>query len=58
MHLVLTANIEILIEMSEERHSSPEDFIVWLEEALESGELSLDDVRQYLTDYNTRKELK
>ena len=56
MQLTFTGNIEFFIEMSEERHDSPEAFLIQLEDALEAGELTLDEVRQYLTDYNNRKE--
>ncbi|HEY8343506.1 MAG TPA: hypothetical protein VIK75_11035 [Calditerricola sp.] len=54
MHLTFTAHIEVLIEMSEERHDSPEEFLIWLEEALETGELTLSEVQQLLADYNSR----
>lgn len=54
MHLTFTAHIEVLIEMSEERHDSPEEFLIWLEEALETGELTLSEVQQMLADYNSR----
>lgn len=53
--LTFIANIELLIELSEERHSSPEELLLWLEDALESGELSIEDVQNYLTDYNSRR---
>lgn len=56
MHLTFTTSIELLIELSEERHASPEDFLLWLEEALEAGELTLEEAQQYLFDYNNRKE--
>jgi len=54
MHLTFTAHIEVLIEMSEERHDSPEEFLMQLEEALEMGELTLSEVQQLLADYNSR----
>lgn len=55
MHLTFTANIEILIELSGDMHASPEELLLWLEEMLESQQLTLDEVQQYLTDYNNRK---
>lgn len=58
MQLTFTANIEILIELSGDAHASPEELLLWLEEMLESQQLTLEEVQQYLTDYNTRKELK
>ncbi len=56
--LTFIANIELLIELSEERHSSPEDLLLWLEDALESGELTMEEVQQYLEDYNSRRARK
>ena len=58
MQLTFTANIEILIELSGDAHASPEELLLWLEEMLESQQLTLDEVQQYLTDYNAHKELK
>lgn len=58
MQLTFTANIEILIELSGDANASPEELLLWLEEMLESQQLTLEEVHQYLTDYNTRKELK
>lgn len=58
MQLTFTANIEILIELSGDAHASPEELLLWLEEMLESQQLTLEEVHQYLTDYNTHKELK
>lgn len=54
MQLTFTAHIEVLIEMSEERHDSPEAFLIQLEDALETGELTLSEVQQFLLDYNSR----
>lgn len=56
--LTFIANIKLLIELSEERHSSPEDLLLWLEDALESGELTMEEVQQYLEDYNSRRARK
>ncbi len=56
--LTFIANIELLIDLSEERHSSPEDLLLWLEDALESGELTMEEVQQYLEDYNSRRARK
>lgn len=58
MEITFTANIEILIELSGDAHASPEELLLWLEEMLESQQLTLDEVQQYLIDYNTHKELK
>lgn len=56
MHLILTANIELLIELSGDTHASPEELLLWLEEMLESQQLTLEEVQQYLTDFNNRRE--
>ena len=54
MILEFFANIEILIELSEERADSPEDLLIALEDALERGDLDMHQVRQFLLDYNSR----
>lgn len=54
MDITFTASIEILIELSGDSHMSPEDFLLWLEDQLERGELTLNEVQQFITDYNQR----
>lgn len=54
MILEFFANIEILIELSQERADSPEDLLILLEDALEQGDLDIHQVRQFLLDYNSR----
>lgn len=54
MILEFFANIEILIELSQERADSPEDLLILLEDALERGDLDIHQVRQFLLDYNSR----
>jgi len=54
MMLEFFANIEILIELSQERADSPEDLLILLEDALEQGDLDIHQVRQFLLDYNSR----
>lgn len=58
MQLTFTANIEILIELSGDAHASPEELLLWLEEMLESQQLTLDEVQQYLTDFNSKRSAK
>jgi hypothetical protein len=49
-------NCEVTIEaLSEERCDSPEDFIERLESALESGEMTIDEVMNFLADYERRQ---
>ena len=55
MHLTFTANIEILIELSGDVHASPEELLLWLEDMLESQQLTLEEVQQYLTDFNSKR---
>lgn len=43
-----------LVALSHERAQSPEEFLSYLEEALESGELTIDEVAQLIHDYNGR----
>ena len=54
MQLTFVASIELLVELSEERADSPEALLLRLEEALETGELTLEEVAQFLHDYNRR----
>lgn len=56
MQLTFTANIEILIELSGDAHASPEELLLWLEEMLENQQLTLEEVQQYLADFNNRRE--
>ena len=37
-----------------QRAPSPEDFLIYLEEALESGELTIDEVAQLVHDFTRR----
>lgn len=50
MELILTNDFDYLLGSEQ----SPEDFLICLEEALESGELSIDEVAQLIHDYNHR----
>lgn len=54
MELVLIGEHDLLASLSNELTQSPEDFFTYLEEALESGELTLDEVIQLIADYNRR----
>lgn len=54
MELVLTGRHNLLARLSDERTQSPEDFITYLEEALESGELTIDEVAQLINDHNSK----
>lgn len=52
MQLTFVASIEVLVELSHERADSPEDFLLMLEDALENGLLTLEEVTQFLADFN------
>lgn len=54
MELVLISEHDLLAHLSNELTQSPEDFLIYLEEALESGELTIDEVAQLIHDYNHR----
>ena len=45
---------DVLASLSNELTQSPEDFLIYLEEALESGEFTIDEVAQLIHDYNHR----
>lgn len=54
MEIVLTGDHDLLNSLSNELMQSPEDFLTYLEEALESGELTIDEVTQLIHDFNHR----
>lgn len=54
MELALTGNHDLLARLSDGRTQSPEDFLIYLEESLESGELTLDEVIILIHDYKHR----
>lgn len=54
MEFVLIGEHDVLDFLSNELTQSPEDFLIYLEEALESGELTIDEVAQLIHDFNHR----
>lgn len=54
MDLILIGEHDVLASLSNELTQSPEDFLIYLEDALESGELTLDEVIILFHDYNHR----
>lgn len=54
MELILTSDHDLLDSLSNELMQSTEDFLIYLEDALESGELTIDEVAQLIHDYNQR----
>lgn len=54
MDLILIGEHDVLASLSNELTQSPEDFLIYLEDALESGELTLDEVILLIHDYNHR----
>ena len=54
MEFVLIGEHDVLDFLSNELTQSPEDFLIYLEDALESGELTIDEVAQLIHDHNHR----
>lgn len=54
MELILIGEHDLLVYLSNELTQSPEDFLTYLEEALESGELTINEVAQLVHDFNRR----
>lgn len=54
MELVLIGENDMLESLNNELTQSPEDFLIYLEEALESGELTIDEVAQIIHDFNRK----
>lgn len=52
MDLILTDDYSIFEALLSEQ--SPEDFLICLEDALESSDLTIDEVAQLIHDYNHR----
>lgn len=55
MEFVLIGEHDVLDFLSNELTQPPEDFLIYLEEALESGELTIDEVAQLIHDFNHRR---
>lgn len=45
---------DLAARLSGEMDGSPEDLLSKLEDALDSGDMTLDEVQQFLSDYNTK----
>ncbi len=45
---------DLAARLSGEMDSSPEELLSKLEDALDSGDMTLDEVQQFLSDYNTK----
>lgn len=54
MELVLIGEHDVLTSLGGELAQSPEDFLIYIEEALESGELTIDEAAQLVHDFNQR----
>ena len=54
MEHVLIGEHDLLASLSNELTQSPEEFLIYLEEALESGELTIDEVAQLVHDFTGR----
>ena len=54
MDLIFIGNHDVLVSLSNEHTQSPEQFLIYIEDALESGELTIDEVAQLIHDLNRR----
>jgi len=54
MELIFIEEHDVLEFLIDEHTQSPEEFLIYLEEALESGELTIDEVAQRVNDFNQR----
>ena len=54
MELVLIGEHDLLDHLNDIPTQSPEDFVIYLEDALESGELTIDEVAKLIHDFNQR----
>jgi hypothetical protein len=52
---------EMLIDLADKENTdkntsdlSPEEFLAWIEDQIEAGELTIDEIKQYISDYNQR----
>ena len=50
MEFILIGEHDVLAYLSNGLTQSPEDFLIYLEDALESGELTIDEVAQIIHD--------
>lgn len=55
MMLVFTDPEFLMAMLADEREPSPEELISSLEDKLDSGEMSISEVRQYLRDYERKQ---
>ncbi|GIV03809.1 MAG: hypothetical protein KatS3mg015_2639 [Fimbriimonadales bacterium] len=53
MILIFVDKHDVLDFLSNELPQSPEDFLIYLEEKLEAGELTIDEVAQLMRDFNS-----
>lgn len=55
MRLYFYAEITLVSDARSDTNDSPEDFLSSLEDALERGDLTIDEVQQILNDHNTKQ---
>lgn len=53
MDLIFIGDDDLLADLCTDLTQSPEDFLIFLENALESGELTLGEVAILISDYNS-----
>lgn len=59
MDIMYTDDNELLAHLADSNedgdlHGSPEQFLIWLEESLESGDLTVDEAILLIKDFNRR----
>lgn len=54
MDMILVGDHSLLEALHTDMSLSPEDFLCAIEDALESGEITLDDARALINNYNAR----
>lgn len=54
MQLILIGDLDLLERLIPELYASPEDFLIYIEELIETGQYDLDEIRQLIHDYNRR----
>lgn len=52
MDIMFTGDNELLESLQTGLHSSPEEFLIRLEELLESGDITIDEAINYLNDWS------
>lgn len=55
MDISFVGGTDALEIYAREQSMSPEDYLIWLEEQLEAGDLTIHEVTEMIRDYNKRR---